>query len=160
MCARICPWERLCDRFDEYVQVVLPGTESGFEEPPSGHQGFDSRLHCADGHAQRGCHVRKRGKRLALPIGATAEVGVHGKIPFIQVECFYRQLAPCAGQLQELVLIGDPAAIPILPGRHYQQALLFQTGHGGADRVLAQTAPLLYGGVTDGRCAQAVLAVR
>ena len=61
---------------------------------------------------------------------------------------------------QELVLIGDPAAIPILPGRHYQQALLFQTGHGGADRVLAQTAPLLYGGVTDGRCAQAVLAVR
>ena len=89
-----------------------------------------------------------------------AEVGVHGKIPFIQVECFYRQLAPCAGQLQELVLIGDPAAIPILPGRHYQQALLFQTGHGGADRVLAQTAPLLYGGVTDGRCAQAVLAVR
>lgn len=66
MCARIGPWERLCDRFDEYVQVVLPGTESGFEEPPSGHQGFDSRLHCADGHAQRGCHVRKRGKRHAF----------------------------------------------------------------------------------------------
>ena len=139
---------------------MLPGTESGFEEPPSGHQGLDSCLHRGDGHVQHGCHVRKRGKRLALPVGAAAEVGVHGKIPLIQAECFYRQLAPCAGQLQELVLIGDPAAIPILPGRHYQQALLFQTGHGGADRVLAQTALLLYGGVADGRCAQAVLAVR
>ena len=128
MCVRIGPWERLCDRFDEYVQVVLPGAECGFKEPPSGHQRLDSRLHCADGHVQHGGHVRKRGERLALPVGAAAEIGIHGEVPLTQGERFHRQLAPRSRQLPELVLIGDPAAIPILPGRHYQQALLFQSG--------------------------------
>ena len=67
--------------FGQQVQVMLPGAEGGFNEPPSGHQRLDSGLHCGHGKLQDLTHVGERRESLVPLVGAAAQIAVDGKVP-------------------------------------------------------------------------------